>query len=283
MSMDTMMWQRSTLGNTARGLIVVVVVFVLAACQQAATPSAVDAVSSVQPKQLATVYISPTPNAAEQQATRLAAQPSLTAPPPTAVPSPTVYVGVFLEAAANSDDEVPILNATQAFELVPGLPTARPSRCQIPPDDVFGDLWRSEIRASQTLGCPIEATFRFEGVVQVFERGVMYYQANGPIWAIETTNDGYTDKQWTITQQLPPVENPPADIVPPDGLSIPKLGFGAVWFGVEGVRQTLGFARTNEQKVELAFQRFENGALLADVSSGVTFILLSDGTSYGPF
>ena len=264
-------------------VILPVLVALLLACCQQATPAAVDAVPSVQPRQLATVYISPTPNVAEQQATQLAAVPSLTALPPTAAPSPTVYVGVFLEAAADPDGEVPILDATQSFELVPGLPTARPSRCQIPADAVFGEAWRSEIRGSQALGCPIEVTVRFDGIVQVFERGVMYFQSNGPIWAIESTSDGFPDQHWTITQQLPPVQNPPTDIVLPEGLKIPVLGFGAVWFGVEGVRQTLGYARTEEQKVQVAFQRFENGALLADINTGVSFMLLSDGTAYGPF
>ena len=264
-----------------RIISLIMLALLVAGCQQA-TPTPVESSQVVQAKLLATVYISPTPNPAEQQATA-AAQPSLTAPPPTAQPSPTVYVGAFLEAANDPDSEVPILDATQVFALVPGLPTERPSRCQIPADETFGEAWRDETRGSQALGCPIEAVVGFNGVVQVFQRGVMYFQSNGPIWAIETTDDGFPNRQWTVTEQLPSVENAPTDIVPPEGLRVPVLGFGSVWFGVEGVRETLGFARTGEQRVQLAFQRFENGALLSDASSGLVFILLSDGTAYGPF
>jgi hypothetical protein len=122
----------------------------------------------------------------------------------------------------------------------------------------------------------------FTGVVQVFERGVMYYQQGGPIWAIETTNDGFPNRQWFITQALPPVEGDQG-ITPPEGLKVPVFGFGGVWFGVSGVRDTLGFARTDEQSSPLAYQRFEGGMLFFDANSGIVFILLSDGSAYGPF
>ena len=53
-------------------------------------------------KQLATVYISPTPNVAEQQATRLASTVPVEANVLVAVvPSPTPYVGIFLGDAAS--------------------------------------------------------------------------------------------------------------------------------------------------------------------------------------
>lgn len=263
-------------------LVLTLVVLALAACQQA-TPEALESTPAIQPKLLATVHISPTPNEAEQQATRAAEAPLLTAPAPTVLPTATVYVGSFLEAANDPDSEVPILNATEVFALIPGLPTERPSRCQIPAHEIFGETWRSELGGTQQMGCPIEAAVLFDGVVQVFERGAMYYQPNGPIWAIESTNDGFPDRQWTVTQQLPVVESIPPDIVVPQGLRVPLLGFGSVWFGINGVREALGFARTDEQNVNLAYQRFENGALFSDTSTGVVYILLSDGTAFGPF
>jgi len=266
----------------ARRLVAVgVIATSLAACESITPAASEETIPQVQAKLLATVYISPTPDAAQQQATRIAALPSLTAQPPTPLPSPTVYVGVFLEPA-DSDPDVPILDPTQVFALVPGLPTERPSRCQIPPDERFGEAWRSEANAARTLACPIEAITNFTGTVQVFERGVMYYQQGGPIWAIEVTNDGFPNKHWTITQSLPPVEGDPG-ITPPEGLRVPVFGFGAVWFGVSGVRDTLGFARTGEQQTQLAYQRFEGGTLFLDVSGETVFILLANGTAFGPF
>jgi hypothetical protein len=82
------------------------------------------------------------------------------------------------------DDQVPILDATQALALVPNRPTERPSRCQIPVDERFGEGWRNDPLASAPLGCPIESVTQFSGIVQVFERGVMYFQSAGPIWRL---------------------------------------------------------------------------------------------------
>jgi hypothetical protein len=252
----------------------------LAACQPGAA-SQTDAITPVQAKLLATVYVSPTPDAAQQQATRQASVPTLTAPPPTLLPPATVYVGTFLEPAGD-DEAPPILDATQVFALIPGLPTERPSRCQFEVDPRFGEDWRSDPAVNQAMACPIETATDFSGVVQVFEHGVMYYQANGPIWAIETTNDGFPNRHWTITHTLPQVEGTPP-VTAPEGLKVPAFGFGSVWFGVSGVREAIGFARTDEQAVSLAFQRFEGGTLFLDAGGEVVFALLVDGTAYGPF
>ena len=254
----------------------------LAACQGDNAPAA-EAIDPVQVKMLATVYISPTPDAAAQQATRLALQPSLTAPPPTPQPTPTGFFGGVVGPPTDPPPQTPKHHPTQAFALIPGLPTERPSRCQTPPDERFGDMWRTEApTAAQTMACPIEPAVDFSGVMQVFERGVMYFQADGPIWAIETTNDGFPNRHWTITQSLPPVEDT-SSVSPPEGLRVPIFGFGAVWFGVAGVRDTLGFARTDEQQAALTFQRFEGGTLFLDTSSDVVYVLLADGTAFGPF
>jgi hypothetical protein len=253
----------------------------LAACQPDAAPQN-SAITPVQAKLLATVFISPTPDAAQQQATRLAFQPTMPAPAPTALPSATVYVGVFLEPAADPDEDVPLLDPTQIFALIPNLPTERPSRCQIPVDPRFGEAWRSAGQAAQAMACPVETPVEFTGVVQVFERGVMYFQGGGPIWAVEATNDGFPDRHWTITQALPPVEGD-GGVTAPDGLKVPAFGFGAVWFGVAGVRDRLGFARTDEQQAQLMYQRFEGGTLFLDVTSDLVFILLSNGAAFGPF
>ncbi|MBL8130540.1 MAG: hypothetical protein JNL42_01675 [Anaerolineae bacterium] len=50
-------------------------------------------------KLLATVFVSPTPDAAQREATRLAQPVASPTPPPTRPPQPTVYVGTFLGAS----------------------------------------------------------------------------------------------------------------------------------------------------------------------------------------
>ncbi len=256
-------------------------ILLLAACQTATPAPADNLQPDVQAKVLATVFMSPTPNEAEQQATRRAIEPTLTAPPTAAPPTATVYVGVFLEPAESGDD-VPILDATQALAFAPQIPTVRPSRCQIPVAAQLGETWRDDPTAGPALGCAIEPVVTFDGVVQIFENGVMYFQSNGPIWAIETTNDGFPNQHWTVTTTLPPVDEA-SSITAPPGLQVPQLGFGSVWFNIDRVRETLGFARTDEQRASLAFQRFDNGTLFGDINSGLVYVLLSDGTAFGPF
>lgn len=71
----------------------------LSACGQLGGGGDATATPITPIKLLATVFISPTPNASEREATRLA-QPVMTSTPvPTRTPQATVYVGVFLGAA----------------------------------------------------------------------------------------------------------------------------------------------------------------------------------------
>jgi hypothetical protein len=63
----------------------------------------------------------------------------------------------------------------------------------------------------------------------------------------------------------------------------PSQGFGAVWRGLPGVQDALGFAKAAEEGTKLVTQKFQNGLLLADGSSGQVFVLLSDGRAMGPY
>lgn len=250
------------------------VVQFIAGCQPTTPTTEVRPV--VQAKLLATVAISPTPNEAEQQATRLANRPTEVAPTGTPVPSPTVYVGIFLDGSGGQIDNIPY-NLT----LAPLNPVVQPTQCPIPIDAIFGTTWSQNFNIQQALGCPVEVVIPFVGSVQVFERGVMYYQPNGIIWAI-VPGGTLGGKYWASAQQLPPIaESDQAK--PPEGLFVPSLGFGAFWYGVAGVREALGFARTQEQSANISYQRFEGGTLLVDGSSGQVFVLVGGDKAYGPY
>jgi|FLYN01.1.fsa_nt_gi hypothetical protein len=256
--------------------------FLLAACQPTATPTAfVASEPAVEPKQLATVYMSPTPNAAEQEATRLASRPTPTVAPPTPLPSATPYIGVFLgEAEAASEEGLPIVNPALFDEEQPGfaLPTAVAASCPVQSDPIFGENWSADPAVAQAMACPIEAATQFNGTVQLFERGVMYWRGDtGEIWAIAPGTSG----RFWYAPNAPPAEETP--ISPPEGLRVPTMGFGNVWRGVSGVREALGFARTDEQPASFTIQRFQGGTLLIDGSSGQVFALVGGGTAYGPY
>lgn len=255
----------------------------LAACQTAATPAspAVD-VSLAQPKLLATVFMSPTPNQSEQQATRFANRPTATLTP-TDAPTPTVYVGVFLGEAVEVDGG-PVIDPERFVIEGSSLNVPTPVRavCNIPPDTRFGVGWSGNVTASAALGCPTETTQEFEGTVQIFERGTMYFRPTGDIWAI--VPGGSLGGRYWYEVNAPQVAD--EEVIAPEGLRVPSFGFGAFWRGVEGVRDALGFARTEEQPVTVYWQRFEGGSLFFDRSLGQTFILLGigrGGEAFGPY
>lgn len=232
---------------------------------------------SVQAKILVTVALSPTPNAEQQQA--LAAANPPTATPivvPTATPSP--YIGVFLGEVETGGDGGAVIapallgaaTSSVAVTLVSG------PVCPAQADIAFGTRWAENVDASTALGCPIEGAGNYTGTLQLFERGVMYFIPTGEIWAIAPT----LSRVW-YSPNAPPVQ--PGDIQVPEGMMAPSLGFGAVWRGLPGVQDSLGFARTAEEGSKLVTQKFQNGILLADGGSGQVFVLLADGRAFGPY
>jgi hypothetical protein len=244
-------------------------------------------------RRLATVEIPPTLDEAAQRATQIAGRATATLPA-TPLPTPTVYIGIFIPA---EDNNLPPLqpfdgSAAQPTPLstgVGGVPTAvglPANNCPIPPDSIFGAQWAtSDVMlgtASGAIGCPFEVALQVVGSSQVFENGVMYFIPNGDIWAIAP--GGTAGGQYWHVSAAPPEQS--WEVPVPEGLRLPRLGFGAVWRAVDGVRQTLGFATTDEANASLTIQRFTNGALIYDASAGRVFALVGtpdNGTVYGAF
>ncbi len=257
---------------------------VLAACTgtDAGTQAAVvGGVPTVEHKLLATVVVSPTPNDAERQATQRALPPAATATRPPAEPTPTVYVGFFItaEAPVEAPPLLPPVQAPPQIAVLPS-PTALVAGCRFAPDAVFGTAWSADVRVEQVLGCAAEAALRFDGNVQIFERGVMYWRADtGEIWALAP--GGVSAGRYWYVAQAGQVDN--NDIAPPSGLRVPIRGFGDVWRNIPGVRDALGFALTDEQQTVLHTQRYLGGTLLLDTSAGQVFALYSSGEVFGPY
>lgn len=229
-----------------------------------------------RPKRLATVFVSPTPNEAEQQATRLA-QPPTENPFATPLPTltPTVYVGLFL---GDSGRTVPRVNDTSL--LAQGAPTVTvvQTRCALAADEAtLGVRWQTSTDVVRGLGCPIEGYVPFGGTTQVFENGVIYLNNAEPTWAILAGEPG---RFWYV-EQAPAIEQ--AELEPPLGYRVPSGNIGAMWQGVAGVRDGLGWALTVEIPAEMGYQRFEGGSLFYDGGTGQVFALLIDGRAYGPY
>jgi hypothetical protein len=262
-----------------RGVVwgVALALVLLTACAPA-TPVA-DTTPVVQAKLLATVYLSPTPDAAARQATRLALSPTPRGPTATPPPSPTVYIGVFLEPAP--DDEGPLISLNPG-DPAEAPPSPIPANCPITIGEMFIQTWSDDATIRRELGCPIENLISFTGAVQIFERGAMYFEPNGFIWAIAPNFAGTEPGRYWVLDTIPEVTDAEPIEAPP-GFQVPQFGFGAVWRSVDGVREALGFARTEEQSITANYQRFTGGTMLADMSAGQIYALTADNAVYGPF
>jgi hypothetical protein len=275
--------QKSSRPITRIPAIAVLVLCLLVGCAPEAAPASDVAYPDDLSKQLATVFISPTPGDDERRATAAANRPTITAQPPTVVPTATVYVGVFLGESGGEDGGVPIIDPSRyTGTLIADVPTLAAPTCLIPADPVFGTAWAANRTVADALACAGEAVTSYVGTNQIFERGVMYFIPSGEIWVIAP--GGAAGGRYWYVPLAPPDQG--WEMPPPEGLRMPTLGFGAVWKAIDGVRQALGFARTDEQAASISVQRFEGGALFLDSSAGQVFALVGEpggGTVYGPF
>lgn len=259
-------------------VVLVCALLLVSACSTSNQPQEAPTLASAarinQPKRLATVFISPTPNEAEQQATRLAASPTpITDFTPTPAPTATVYVGVFL---GDSQAGAPVVDIG---EVAGAPPTITPifDRCPVEPaTETFGTGWQGTDVASE-LGCAIEGAIPFRGVTQTFERGVMIARPEGAVWALTIAAPG---RYWTL-ERLPEIETD--SIEAPPGLLPPAAPFVLLWQGVDGVQGALGFAQFQAVETNIVTQRFEGGTLLYDEDSGQVFALMLDNEVYGPY
>lgn len=263
----------------------------LAGCAGAADNAASGAsgYATVPPDQLvrrlATVYASPTPDADAVRQTQIAIRPTVDIRPAVLTPTPTIYIGIFL-GVEDAGGGLPVIDparyqGTLSAAVVPLDATVSAGACTIPVDPIFGASWTSNTDAVAAIRCPIEGAQSYVGTAQIFERGAMYFVPSGAIWSIAIAGGG--GPYWFVPQAPP---DQPSEVAPPDGLRLPQLGFGAVWRGVPGVRDALGFARTDETASSLTVQRFENGTLILDSSAGQVFVLVGpaeSGTAFGPY
>lgn len=254
---------------------------ILTACTGEAPPEPTMVAIS---KELVTVAVSATPNVEEAAATRSATTPTPIPPTPTIIPTITPYVGVFIGAAEQPESRVVI--TAPLFGTGDDNPVAQttvdPSRCLIAPIDTpYVTAWRSNSLVSQQMGCPLQGGFGFFGEIQIFETGIMiHYPEINAIYAMrpsEIITNGVYDY----------LENPPdtstIGIQPPQGLLVPGDIFGDMWIAVAGLREEMGFARTEAQEAPIGIQRFEGGTFIQDVISGQVYALLVDGTLLGPY
>ncbi|MFW5692208.1 MAG: hypothetical protein ACOCX3_02530 [Chloroflexota bacterium] len=266
-----------------RLMSIAAILIVLVGCQSetASTPTAtpVDIV-----RQVATLA----PTATLSETDRIATQSALPLTPspaaPTAIPSPTVYVGIFIGEIA-FDPLAPVTRLDPAALPVPAVEPTLPGvrlLCQIAPDPVFGEAWRAEPAVNNALRCPIQVSFGFEGAVQVFERGVMYLRPETTeVWAIAPGAGGESGRYWYVGRAPEAGAAQPSNV--PPGLFAPEGALANVWLTVPQVREALGFGLQPVEAHPVNVQRYDSGTLILDEAAGQVFALLLDGTAYGPY
>lgn len=263
---------------TLAHLLLGFVIFLLVGCDtlQGAQATQVESVS-IASRPLATVHISPTPNAEQVRATSLASSPTPTPVLPSATPRPTDYVGVFIGEAeplqgAIVDPEV------FASISTPIPPTIAPAECTTAVDPAYATIWGTDSLISQRLGCPIQLGIGFQGQVQVFANGIMYRREDTEeVWAMLPDNPS---GEYLYFETAPDVST--AGVNPPAGFIVPSGDIGGVWF-TNDLQEDIGFAQTPPLDIQMGWQRFSGGTFFLDSTSGQIFALLADGTLYGPF
>jgi hypothetical protein len=260
--------------------------FVLSACIGQVDDSTATPVPTV--KALATVFTTATPNPEEAAATRAAI--SVTPVPPTAtiIPSETPYIGIFIGEAEQERGLVEITsplfgpNANNPDTVIRiQQATADANLCPLAIEAPYLTAWRSNPIVNQRLGCPIQGGFGFFGNVQVFANGVMYYYPEfNAVWAIRPLQEGNRGRYDYL-------ENPPEGstigLQADSGFIVPGDIFGDMWLAVSGLREDMGFARTESQETPMGLQRFNNGIFIHDVLAGQVYALVVDGTVLGPY
>ena len=234
-------------------------------------------------KLLATLAPTATPDPNRPQA-QMTSAPIFVGIDPTAtvLPTATAYIGVFLgetqEQLGGAVEQRP--------PDVTGGSSGEPLLCLTAPDALFGIAWISEDAARTNLRCPIQQSFGFNGKIQSFERGAIYWrEETGEVWALAPGRlqpDGSLGigRYWYVDDS--PVFSAAFGNAP-EGLQVPAGNIGGVWATVPEVRDALGYATTAEQDIGVNLQRFEGGTLFKDVTVGQVFALLVDGRAFGPY
>lgn len=266
------------------GLILCLLVLVGCGTQFAEPPPTptLRPVAIVRP--LATVGPTMTVSDIDRIATLTAAPLTPSAEPPTLTPSVTPYVGIFLgQAPVDPFEPVTSLNDPSQFVAEPTFPESGVRVvCEIEQGEAMGTAWQSEQRVVNELGCPIQIMFRFDAVVQIFERGAMYLRTDtGEVWAFAPGGLEEEGRYWYIdrTPDVASLEG----ITAPSGFFVPDGLIGAAWVTFAPIRDALGFAVQPAQPDRANLQRFAGGSLFLDNASGQVFALLLNGDAYGPY
>ncbi|MBX3086650.1 MAG: hypothetical protein KF716_33760 [Anaerolineae bacterium] len=263
------------------------------------------------PKQLATVYLTPTSDLPDLQATQIRATiesvlPTATLAPATNTPTTTPYVGVFLGAATFEPGDVinqkpsgvraPRLVGTAQNANIPifvptavagvPLPTAAGGAvsvgaCATAPAAQFANAAQNAT-VRQQVGCPTNGAFTVNLVQQPFQKGLMIWRDTKQIYVLSSVaiqQGAAMDTLWIVPDQWnDSIPASDGSYIPPDGLIQPVRGFGYVWRSNQQIRDTIGWALAGEQPYQGIWQDFERGWLMTGADGNVYVLIPGNPT-----
>ncbi len=240
------------------------------------------------PKQLVTVWFSPTPDAASIASPTPRPLPTNTPRPLPPTLTPTQYVGSFLGTEVSGTLEVPTIpsilpdNGSIPGGVVPvggSTPPSDTSNCTTPVAPQFSTAYTQNPTVAEQLGCPRDGGQGITLVYQSFERGKMFWRDTRQIYALFGTGIlQVLADNWEEGLQFDTSGSQPGP-----GLQRPIRGFGYAWHNNQSLRDGLGWATQSEAPISAFWQEFESGAMFAGDSGLVYAIFPATGTYSGPF
>lgn len=165
------------------------------------------------------------------------------------------------------------------FGPVGGVAVGGVASCPTPPQGNFASILDTNPELAALIGCPLGSGFptNVSSAYQSYERGLMLWISalgeGGPSAIYAVYNNGTYQRFSDTWNEGQDPHSGGAE--PPSGLIEPIRGFGKVWRESAGVRDALGWARTDEQGGGATVQIFERGEMVAVSQNGLIYVLIS--------
>lgn len=203
-------------------------------------------------------------------------------PPPTQIVLVVTATPEGFAAQAISDTATPRPEQDQQASPTTSLQTATSTPVSSP--SLVTTATPAPLPGTPFFTQPTPTVRQIQVAEQIFERGRMFWlQPTGQIWVLVVTGEGSGD--WFVYEDLfeeGDLESDPGIVPPDDTLLQPVRGFGRLWRDNSEVRESLGWATTDEFGFVTSYEyhptlRYEDGRFVAAPGEHVMHSLYGEG------